>query len=111
LNWSEFERIFRKNYLSERYCDDRAKDFYELMMGSMTDEEYTSRFLEFLRYIPYLKEEKVNIQRFISGLSVTFKDKIEYDEPILFEEAIRKFKDCYEQSKHKYESKQDWRGN
>ena len=30
-------------------------------MGSMTDEEYTSIFLELLRYVPYLKEEKANI--------------------------------------------------
>jgi len=35
--------------------------FYELKIGSMTYEEYTSRFLEFLRYFPYLKEEKVKI--------------------------------------------------
>lgn len=43
------------------------KDFYELNMGSMTDEEYTSIFLELLRYVPYLKGEKVKIHRFISG--------------------------------------------
>lgn len=39
-------------------------------MGSMTDDEYTSRFLEMLRYVPYLGEEKANIQRFISGFLV-----------------------------------------
>ena len=25
LTWSEFERLFRKRYLSEIYCDDREK--------------------------------------------------------------------------------------
>jgi len=30
-------------------------------MGSMIDEEYTSRFLELLRYVPYLMEEKAKI--------------------------------------------------
>jgi len=44
--------------LLERYYDDRAKEFYELKMGSMTDEEYTSIFLGLLIYVPYLKEEK-----------------------------------------------------
>lgn len=39
------------------YYDDRAKKFYELHMGSMKDYDYTSRFLELLRYVPYLKED------------------------------------------------------
>ena len=47
----------------------KPKEFYKLEMGSMIDEEYTSRFLELLRYVPYLKEEMANIHRFISGLS------------------------------------------
>ena len=59
--WHKFERLLKKKYLSERYYDDRAKEFYELRMGSMTDEEYTSRFLELLRYVPYLREEKAKV--------------------------------------------------
>ena len=62
----------------------------------MTDEEYTSIFLELLRYVPYLKEEKAKIQRFISGLLIAFKDRIQFDEPRSLEEAIRKLKHCYE---------------
>ena len=73
LTWSEFEQLFKKKYLSERYFDDKEKEFYELKMGSMTDDEYTSDFLEFLRYVPYLKEEKDKIQRFVCGLPVAFK--------------------------------------
>ena len=38
LNWSEFERLFWKKYLSKRYYDDREKDIYDPKMGSMTDE-------------------------------------------------------------------------
>jgi len=50
-------------------------------MGSMRDGEYTSRFLELLRYVPYLKEEKAKVQRFISGFLVAYRDRIEFDEP------------------------------
>ena len=50
--------------------------------------------------MPYLTEEKAKIQRFINGLLVAFKDMIEFDEPISLEEAIRKLRHCYEQSKH-----------
>jgi len=68
-------------------------------MGSMTNGEYTSKFSELLRNVPYLKEEKAKIQRFISGLPVAFKDRIEFDEPRSLEEAIRKLKHCHEQSR------------
>jgi len=47
--------------LSESYFDDREKESYELKMGSMIDDEYTSKFLELLRYVAYLTEEKGNI--------------------------------------------------
>ena len=81
MTWCELERIFRKKYLSERYYDDRVKEFYEINIGSMTNEDYIRRLLELLRYVSYLKEEKENIQRFISGFSVAFKYNIEFDEP------------------------------
>lgn len=68
LTWNEFERLFKKNYLSKIYFDEREKELYELNMGSMTDEEYTSRSLELLWYVPYLKDENAKIQRFTSGL-------------------------------------------
>ena len=61
LSLHEFKRLFRKKYLSERYNDSKAKEFYELNMGAMTDEEYMTKFLELLRYVPYLKEEKAKI--------------------------------------------------
>jgi len=65
--------------LLERYYDSKAKEFYELKMGSMTDEEYTTKFMELLRYVPYLKDEKAKVQRFVSGLPLEFRDWIEYD--------------------------------
>lgn len=53
-------------------------EFYELQMGSMIDDEYTGRFLELLRYVPYLKDEKTKVQRFISGIPTTYRDHIEF---------------------------------
>lgn len=61
MSWHEFKRIFRKKYFSERYYDNKAKEFYELKMGSMTYEEYTTKFLELLRYVLYLKDEKAKV--------------------------------------------------
>jgi len=65
----------------------------------------TLKVMELLRYVPYLNEDNENIQRLISGLSIIFKDKIEFDEPRSFDEAIRKIKHFYEQSNRIYETK------
>ena len=80
-------------------------------MGSMTDEEYIRRLLDLLKYVPYLKEEKENIQRFISGFVVSFKGIIVFDEHRSLGKAIRKLKHCYEKSKCKNESMRDWKDN
>ena len=79
LSWHEFKRLFMKNYLLERYYDSKAKYFYELKMGSMTYEQYTTEFLELLRYVLYLKDEKEKFQRFFSGFPLAFKDHIEFN--------------------------------
>jgi len=50
-------------------------------------------------------------RRFISGLPIAFKDRIEFDEPRSLEEDIRKLKYCYEQSKRNTETKLSWGGN
>ena len=64
-------------------------------------EEYANNFLEFLRYVRYIKDEKVKIQHFLSGLPQSYRDRIEFYESRTLEEAIRKAKYCYEQSKCK----------
>lgn len=50
-------------------------------MVQITSDEYVTKFLRLLRYVPYLKDEKVKIQRFIDGFPMVFKDKIELLEP------------------------------
>ena len=62
-------------------------------------EEYANKFLELLRYVRYIKEEKVKIQHFLSRLPQSYKYLIEFDEPRTLEEAIRKAKYCYDQNK------------
>ena len=76
-------------------------------MGSMTDEEYTTKFLDLCRYVPYLTDENAKVQIFFIGFPLAFKDQIEYDDPWSLEEVIIKLKHCYEYSKNKSESKKD----
>ena len=62
-------------------------------------KELSSKFLILLRYVPYIIDENPKIQRFLSCLPTSFKDRIEFDNPTTLEEAMRKVDFCYKQSK------------
>jgi hypothetical protein len=62
-----------------------------------------------MRYVPYIKDEKVKVQRFISGLPQSYWDKIEFDEPKTLEDTIRKARYCYEKFKNKTKLHEYWK--
>jgi hypothetical protein len=69
-------------------------------MGQCTIEEYVSRFLELLRYVPYIKVEKEKVQLLISGVPKDYQNRIDFGEPKTLEETIRKARYCYEKLGH-----------
>ena len=40
LKWKWFQKYFKQKYLSDRYYDDKIKEFHELKFGQQTMEEY-----------------------------------------------------------------------
>ena len=42
------------------------EELSELKLGSMSMDEYENNFLELLRYVGFIKEEKVKMQTFLS---------------------------------------------
>jgi hypothetical protein len=62
FSWKQFEKYFKKKYLSNKYFDGKTKEFYELKLGQLTIDEYINKFRELIRYVPYIKDEKVNMQ-------------------------------------------------
>ena len=52
------------------------QEFFDLKMGSLTMEEYVKKFLDLMRYVYCIKDEKIKIQRFLSGLPSFYKDRI-----------------------------------
>ena len=72
-------------------------------------EEYANKLLELLRYVRYIRDEKVKVQCFLSGLPQSYKDRIEFYEPRTLEEATRKAKYFYEQSKGKPDYHKAWK--
>jgi hypothetical protein len=80
LLWKQFEKHLKKKYLSDKYFDGKNKEFYELKLGQLIIEEYVNKFIEMLRYVPYINDEKVKVKRFISGLPQTYQNMIDFDE-------------------------------
>ena len=109
LEWAEFKRLFKKQYLSESYYERKTKIFYELRLGQMTMEDLINKFLDLLRFVPYIKEEKVKVQRFLSCLPQAYKDRIEFDNPKSLDEVLRKSRLCYEQYKLRGDLTKTWK--
>jgi hypothetical protein len=79
----------------------KMKEFFELKLGSMTIDEYEMIFLEILKFVPFIKDEGVNIQMYMTGFSSFISDKIQYDEPKTLEETIRCDKCLYEKKRRR----------
>ena len=58
-------------------------------------DEFVTKFVNLKCYVPYLKEEKAKVYRFISCLPPTYKENIEFEMPKTMDEEIRKDKLCY----------------
>ena len=62
----------------------------------MTMEELINKFLDLLRFLPYIKEEKVKVERLLSCLPQAYNDRIEFDNRKTLDEELRKSRLCYE---------------
>lgn len=59
-------------------------------------DEFVTKFTYLLRYVPYIREEKAKVQRFMSSLSAFMKERLEFDNPKTVDKAIRKAQICYQ---------------
>jgi hypothetical protein len=71
-------------------------------------DEYEKGFFELLKYVEFIKDEKVKIQRFLSGLPFFYNENIQYDNPRNLEETIRREKYLYEQSRGRPFFQKSW---
>eukprot|EP00253_Pinus_taeda_P007451 PITA_07451 len=69
-----------------------------------TIDEFVTKFTSLLRYVPCIREEKAKVQRFVSSLPLTMRERIEFDNPKTMDEAIQKARLCYQQNKSKGEN-------
>jgi hypothetical protein len=90
MEWSDFKKYFKKQCLSKSYYERKMKEFYELQLGQMAMGDLINKFLELLRFVPYIREDKVKIQRFLSCLPQSYRERIEFDNPKSLSEVFRK---------------------
>jgi hypothetical protein len=99
ISCRQFKGYFQEKYLSKHYYESKMKEFFEIKLGITKMDEYEKRFFELLKYVYFIKDENVKIQRFLSRLPSFYNDKIQYDSPKTLEESIRKEKHLYEQKR------------
>jgi len=51
-------------------------DFFELNLRSMTMDEYERRFVEILKYVDFVNDDQVKIQRFLSDMPTISSDNV-----------------------------------
>jgi len=68
-----------------------------------------NKFPDLLRFVPYIKEYKVKIQRLLSCLPQSYNGIIEFYNPKSLNEVFRKAKMCYQQHKQRSETPKSWK--
>jgi hypothetical protein len=54
ISWDKFKEVFNETYFLEVVSDRKAKEFSDLVQGSMTMEEYAAKFIELSHFVPHL---------------------------------------------------------
>jgi len=108
VNWRDLKRHFQNKYLTKWYYDKKMKDVFEQKFGNMMIDEYKRRFLELMNYVPFIRDEQVNIQIYLSGLPSFISGNIQYDDPNKLEETIRHANCLYEKQRGRPTFQKAW---
>ncbi|KAK5833067.1 hypothetical protein PVK06_016879 [Gossypium arboreum] len=74
VTWDFFQTEFRKKYISQRFIDQKFKEFLELRQGRMTVTEYERKFVRISRYAQEcVSTEAAMCKRFEEGLREDIK--------------------------------------
>ena len=77
VTWDRFQQYFKYKYLTERFYGEKAREFHNLKLGQLIMDDFITKFTSLLRYVPYLRDDKVKVQRFLSSLPTHMKEHIE----------------------------------
>lgn len=70
VTWDFFQEEFRKKYISQRFIDQKRKEFLELKQGNMTVTDYEREFVRLSKYAQEcVSTEAIMCKRFEDGLN------------------------------------------
>ena len=76
VSWELFEERFRMKYLPAYFKEEKAGIFHALVQGNQTVEAYEARFMELVKYVPYMDSDDRQGERFIYGLNPKIRASI-----------------------------------
>uniref|UniRef100_A0A2N9IPW9 Reverse transcriptase n=1 Tax=Fagus sylvatica TaxID=28930 RepID=A0A2N9IPW9_FAGSY len=70
ITWDKFKEVFNETYFPEVVRNKKAREFSDLVQGSMTVEEYAAKFIDLSRFAPHLiPDEHKKVMKFQKGLN------------------------------------------
>ncbi|KAA3470945.1 Gag-Pol polyprotein [Gossypium australe] len=74
VTWDFFQTEFRKKFISQRFLDQKHKEFLELKQGCMTITEYKREFVQLSKYArEYVSTKEIMCKQFVNGLNEDIK--------------------------------------
>ena len=103
---------FYEKYFTERFRDNQAENFDELVQGNMGVAQYEAKFTELSRFAPHLvSTEALRVKKFCKGLNFKIRQRLttsrveDYKTLVTLAEAVEE--DIQECNKMKAEMEQD----
>ncbi|XP_073270428.1 uncharacterized protein [Primulina huaijiensis] len=91
VTWEVFRAKFLQEYAPPSYYSARESEFYRLVQGNMSVEEYARQLSALLTYVPHVAaSEKGKISKFLEGLDFQIHAMVMAGSPTTYAEAVDK---------------------
>ena len=86
--WELFVEKFKGKYLPASYQEEQAGALHALVQRHLSVEEYEERFMELVKYVPYLDNDERQVERFVYGLNAKIRAQVRMWKPSSVAEAV-----------------------
>ncbi|XP_041011311.1 uncharacterized protein LOC121255089 [Juglans microcarpa x Juglans regia] len=77
ITWERFKEVFLDRFFPQSLQESRARQFMDLTQGTMTVDQYATKFMELSRYASYLiPDEEKKAEKFERGLDWRIRDRV-----------------------------------
>ncbi|KAD3067668.1 hypothetical protein E3N88_35548 [Mikania micrantha] len=98
LSWESFKRLVLAKFCPKFVIDKMEKDFMNLEVGTMTHQEYTTKFNEMSRLVPHLvTPEESRIKRYIQGFPSEVRRLVKGSAPGTYQSAVELTAELFEE--------------